>query len=119
VKLLLDEMLAPAIARELRARGHDADAVAGRSDCKALSDPEILAVARSEHRALVTDNLRDFRRLHAEAVTPGGLGHYGVIFIPGGYRRTRANIGRIVAALEAILAAHPGEADLVDGEAWL
>ena len=80
---------------------------------------EILAVARSEHRALVTDNLRDFRPLHAEAITPGGPGHYGMIFIPGGYRRTRADIGKIVAALEAVLAADPGEADLADGEAWL
>jgi hypothetical protein len=119
VKLLLDEMLAPVIARELRARGHDAEAVAGRPDCEALSDPEILAVARSEHRALVTDNLRDFRPLYAEAITPGGPGHYGMIFIPGGYRRTRADTGKIVTALEAVLAAHPGEAGLADGEAWL
>lgn len=119
MKLLLDEMLAPAIARELRARGHDAETVAGRPDCEASSDPEILAVARSEHRALVTDNLRDFRPLHAEAITPGGPGHYGMIFIPGGYRRTRADIGKIVAALEAVLAVNPGEADLADGEAWL
>jgi Domain of unknown function (DUF5615) len=119
MKLLLDEMLAPAIAGELRARGHDAEAVAGRPDCEAMSDPEVLAVARSEHRALVTGNLRDFRPLHAEAVVPGGLGHYGMIFIPGGYRRARGGTGKIVTALEAILAAHPGEADLADGEAWL
>jgi predicted nuclease of predicted toxin-antitoxin system len=119
VKLLLDEMRASAIARELRARGHDAEAVAGRPDCEALSDPEVLAIARSEHRALVTDNLRDFRPLRAEAITPGGPGHYGMIFIPGGYRRTRAHTGKIVAVLEAVLAAHPGEADLADGEAWL
>ena len=29
MKLLLDEMLSPASARELRSRGHDVDAVAG------------------------------------------------------------------------------------------
>ncbi len=112
-------MLAPAIARELGARGHDAEAVAGRPGSEVLSDPEILAIARSEHRALVTDNLRDFRPLHAEAITPGGAGHYGMIFIPGGYRRTRADSGKIVTALEAVLTTHPGEADLADGEAWL
>jgi Domain of unknown function (DUF5615) len=119
VRLLLDEMLAPVIARELRARGHDAEAVAGHPDRQSLSDPEILAIARAEHRALVTNNVRDFRPLHTEAITPGGLGHYGMIFIPGSYRRTKADTGRLITALEAILAAHPGEADLANGEAWL
>ncbi len=40
MKLLLDEMLAPAIARELQARGHDVEAVAGHPDREALSDPK-------------------------------------------------------------------------------
>ena len=119
MKLLLDEMLSPAIARELRSRGHDVEAVAGNPGREALSDPEVLALARAEHRALVTNNLRDFRPLHHEAITPGGAGHYGMIFMPGSYRRTRADTGKIIAALEAILAQHPGEADLSNGEAWL
>jgi hypothetical protein len=119
VRLLLDEMLTPVIARELRARGHDAEAVAGHPDRQSLSDPEIIALARAEHRAVVTSNVQDFRPLHTEAITPGGLGHYGMIFIPGGYRRAKADTGKIVSALEAILAAHPGEADLANGEAWL
>jgi predicted nuclease of predicted toxin-antitoxin system len=119
VKLLLDEMLSPAIARELRARGHDVEPVAGHPDREALSDPEVLALARSEHRAVVTNNLRDFRPLHNEAITPGGPGHFGLIFMPGGYRRTRAHTGKIIAALEAILTRCPGENDLANGEAWL
>ena len=119
MKLLLDEMLSPAIARELRSRGHDVEPVAGHADREALSDPEVLALARAEHRAVVTNNLRDFRPLHHEAITPGGAGHFGMIFMPGGYRRTRADTGRIIAALEVILASYPGEEDLRDGEAWL
>jgi Domain of unknown function (DUF5615) len=119
VRLLLDEMLSPAIARELRVRGHDAEPVAGHPDREALTDPEVLALARSEHRAVVTNNLRDFRPLHHEAITPGGAGHFGMIFIPGSYRRTKADTGRIIAALEAILAYYPGENDLANGEAWL
>jgi predicted nuclease of predicted toxin-antitoxin system len=47
VRLLLDEMLSPAIARELRDRGHDAEAVAGHPDREALSDPDVLALARA------------------------------------------------------------------------
>lgn len=119
MKLLLDEMLSPAIARELRTRGHDAECVAAHSDRAAMSDLEVLALACAEHRAVVTNNLRDFRPLHHEAITPGGRGHYGMIFIPGSYSRTRAGIGKIVAALEAVLTAHPGDDDLSDGEIWL
>lgn len=119
MKLLLDEMLSPAIACDLRARGHDAEAIAGHPDREALSDPEVLALARAEHRAIVTNKLRDFRPLHHEAITPGGKGHYGMIFIPGTYRRTRNDIGKIVTAVETLLAEYPGETDLANGEAWL
>jgi hypothetical protein len=119
VKLLLDEMLSPAIARELRSRGHDVESIAGHPDREARSDPEVLALARAERRAVVTNNLRDFRPLHHEAITPGGAGHFGMIFVPSGYRRSRAGTGRIVVALEAILAEHSGETDLANGEAWL
>lgn len=119
MKLLLDEMLSPVIARELRARGHDVEPVAGNPDRESRSDSEVLALARAEHRAIVTNNLRDFRPLHNEALTPGGAGHFGMIFIPGSYRRTKADTGRIIAALEAILIQHPGENSLANGEAWL
>jgi predicted nuclease of predicted toxin-antitoxin system len=119
VKLLLDEMLSPAIARQLRDRGHDAEAVAGHPDREALSDPDVLALARSEHRALVTDNLRDFRPLHHEAITPGGPGHYGMIFIPGAYRRTRDDTGKITTALENLLTQYPDKDGLANSEAWL
>ena len=57
MKLLLDEMLSPAIARELRARGHDVESVAGQPDRESLSDPQVLGLARAEHRAVVTNNL--------------------------------------------------------------
>jgi hypothetical protein len=42
-----------------------------------------------------------------------------MIFMPGLCRHTRNDTGRIIAALEAILAEHPGENDLANGEAWL
>ena len=119
MKLLLDEMLSPAIARQLRSRGHDVEPVAGNPGREGLSDSEVLALARAEHRGVVTNNLRDFRPLHHDAITPGGAGHFGMIFVPGSYRRTGADTGRIIAALEPILVKHPGENDLANGEAWL
>ncbi len=119
MRLLLDELLSPAIARELRARGHDVQAVAGDPDRAALSDPEVLTLARSERRAIVTNNVRDFRQLHADAITPGGSGHFGMIFMSGNYRRTKNDIGRIVADLEAKLLQYPGDEALADAEDWL
>jgi hypothetical protein len=32
---------------------------------------------------------------------------------------TRADTGKIVAALEAVLSQYPGDSDLANGEAWL
>lgn len=70
-------------------------------------------------RAVVTRNVRDFRPLHHQAITWGGPGHDGMIFLAGAYRGTRAGSGRIIAALEAILVKYPGERDLANGEEWL
>ena len=119
MRLLLDEMLSPAIARELQARGYGVQAVAGHPERQALPDAEVLALARSQRRAVVTNNVRDFRPLHVEAVMPGGPGHYGMIFMSGDYRRTKSDIGRIIAALEVKLTQYPGDEALADAEEWL
>jgi hypothetical protein len=118
VKLLLDEMLSPHIAQQLRGRGHDVQAIAG-SEHAQLDDPEVLELARSQRRAIVTNNVRDFRPLHVGAVQRGGAGHYGMVFMSGGFRRTKGDVGRIVAALEAKLTAYPGVEDLANAEEWL
>ena len=119
MKLLLDEMLSAVIAEQLRARGHDVEAINRHPAHEGLSDREVLDVARMEHRAVVTHNLVDFRVLHHEAITPGGPDHYGMVFVAGNYRRTKADVGRIVAALEAKLEQYPGDNDLVSAETWL
>lgn len=119
MRLLLDEMLAPAIATALRDRGHDVEAVAADPGAVASSDREIMAIARAQERAVVTNNVRDFRPLHHEAIAPGGPGDFGVVLLPGGYRRTRGDVGRIVEALRAVLIAHPGDDDLAGRELWL
>ena len=119
VKLLLDEMLSADVAQRLRERGHDVEAVNGNPSYQALSDPEVMEVARAEGRAVVTSNLVDFRPLHHEAITPGGPGHFGMVFMASNYRRTKADVGRIVKALEAKLAEFPGDNDLASGETWL
>jgi hypothetical protein len=119
LRLLLDEMLSPAIARELRTRGHDVQAIQEHPEWRSIDDRRVVELARAEHRVIVTDNLVDMRPLHYEAITPGGPGDHGMIFIPGGYPRTRGDTGRIITALEEKLATRPGDDDLANGEDWL
>jgi hypothetical protein len=112
-------MFSPLVAEELRARGHDAVALKERDEWQSLRDPEVLALAQTEGRVVVTANLRDFRPLHAELVAPGGGGHVGMVFFPGSFRPTRAATGRIVGALVVALAECAGEQDLANGVTWI
>jgi Domain of unknown function (DUF5615) len=119
VRLLLDEMLSPQIARDLRERGHDVLAIKERAEWVSLCDDDVIELARTERRAIVTNNLRDYRPRAAAAALPGGVGHYGMVFLPSTYRRTKADIGRIVTALDERLASHPDERGLHNQETWL
>jgi hypothetical protein len=119
LRLLLDEMFSPLIARELRSLGHDVIAIAERPEWYGYSDPQVLELARRERRAIVTNNVNDFRRLHNAEVVPGAGGHFGMLFAPGSYARTRANTGAIVATLAARLTSLPGDEDLANGVGWL
>lgn len=75
MRLLLDEMYRNLIARELRARGHDVVSV-HEAPGSGTVDEDVLDHARSEERALVTENVRDFRPL-ADALLAGGESHFG------------------------------------------
>jgi hypothetical protein len=119
LKLLLDEMFSPLVAAELRARGHDAVAIKERDEWQSLSDPEVIQFAGAEQRAVVTANLRDFRSLHVELVVQGGEGHAGMVFVSTSVRLTRAATGKIVKALEVLLARYSGDEDLANGETWI
>jgi hypothetical protein len=118
VKLLLDEMLSPDTAKRLCDLGYDVQAVAASASAE-LSDPEVLDLARSQQRALVTNNVRDFRPLHVAAVQAGGVCHFGMVFMAGNFRRRKADIGRIADALEEKLKKYPRLSDLANAEDWL
>jgi hypothetical protein len=117
VKLLLDEMFAPVIAKQLRDRGHDVLAVKERPELEEQPDPVIFAFAQAEGRALVTENVRDFRLL-AVSESGGRLSHAGLIFTTDRafFRGHPRAVGDLVTALEAIL--NSGQ-DLSGLEHWL
>ena len=118
MKLLLDEHMSRDVADALRGLGHDVVAVTERRELVQLSDDELIGVAAAEGRAIVTNNLRDYRPRAAALVT-AGTGHWGMVYVPGNYRRSRRDTGRIVAALDAILQAHPADDALRSRETWL
>jgi predicted nuclease of predicted toxin-antitoxin system len=117
--LLLDEMFSPAIAAELRERGHDviAVAVADRPDLRAKSDEEIFAWASTERRWLLTENVKDFRPIMLRAL-PGGQPGCGLLFTSSrAFPRSRKNPGPLINALHAWLTAEPPAPPVT--ESWL
>lgn len=116
MKALLDEQLSPQIATLLRQRGYDIVAVADRTDLLGRSDRVILEVASSELRAVVTNNIKDFRPLAAERLARGHA-HGGLILLPSSRTRTRAAIAPLADAIESVLRHHPD--GLSSSERWI
>jgi Domain of unknown function (DUF5615) len=116
VKALLDEQLSHEIARVLRERGLDVEAVCERSDLVEASDGDVLDAATREQRAVVTNDIEDFRPIAAERVTDG-RGHAGLILLPGSRRRRRADTGRLADAIEQVMRGHPD--GIPDSERWI
>lgn len=116
MKALLDEQLSPQIARTLRERGLDVEAVAERSDLVEASDSDIFDTATGERRAVVTNNIKDFRPLAAERLADG-RGHPGLILLPARRSRRRNATGVLVDAIESVMRAHPD--GIADTEHWI
>ena len=70
MRFLVDEMLPPSLAADLRALGHDALDVR-EVGLGSHSDREILVVAARESWVVVTENFGDFTRLVEEALREG------------------------------------------------
>ncbi len=106
MKALLDEQLSPRIAELLRDRGHDVQAVVDRRDLAGRSDRAILEIAAAEERAVITNNVKDFRPLAAERLARGES-HAGLILLPSTRIRTRGAVEMLADAIEQILREHP------------
>ncbi len=116
MKALVDEQLSPQIAELLAERGDDVVAVADRSDLVGRSDRIILEVATSELRAVVTNNIKDFRPLAAERLARGQA-HGGLILLPSSRTRTRAAVAALADAIEGVLRNNPD--GLSSSERWI
>lgn len=115
MKLLLNEMWAAEIARQLRRRGVDAVA-ATEAPLRygGVPDHEVFARAREDGRTIVTDNVPDFATLVADAASRGES-HPGVVFaVRPAFDRARPTIvGEMVRALAVL--ARSADAERVAG----
>lgn len=104
VKLLLDEMHTPRIARTLVANGWDVVAVAADTRLRGLPDENLLIHAEREGRAIVTENVPDFSILAKQWVSEGRE-HAGIVFTnPNRFNRASvAYPGDLTQALQAFL----------------
>jgi predicted nuclease of predicted toxin-antitoxin system len=107
VRLLLDEMISPRIARELREAGHDVQAVKkDRPDLTSRSDHELIRQMTTEHRAIVTNDIADFQAIHDQLLAAGDE-HYGMIFtFDATMPRTKEAIPQWVQTLTELLTEH-------------
>jgi predicted nuclease of predicted toxin-antitoxin system len=117
VRLLLDEHLSPAIAEELRHRGHDV-VTAIEARLGGRSDSELLDWAIDNRRAVVTANYPAFRTLHEIRLSRGDS-HFGIVLISGRYSLSKAGVGRLVSAIERLLVEQPQDNSLENVEIWL
>ena len=116
MKLLLDEMWPHSVAEVLRQRGHDAEAVAERPDLRGAPDERLFAIGLVEERAIVTENVKDFRSLATTAIHAGRDRPLLIFTSSRAWpRAARATRGRLIEALDALLTA----GDAIEGEHWL
>ncbi|HUY54434.1 MAG TPA: DUF5615 family PIN-like protein [Candidatus Nanopelagicaceae bacterium] len=118
MRLLLDEQLSPEIAKQLQRRGHDVLSVA-EAGLRGHDDAAVLVWASSQERAVVTNNIRDFRPLHANYLS-AAIPHYGIILLPSSKFSLRLeSLGDVVTALERLLSQHPQAEALLGREVFL
>lgn len=115
--LLLDEMISPTLAQNLRAAGFDVVAISANPSLRGTSDPEVLELATREGRVLVTHNVKDFALLAASWAAEGRT-HTGMLFISAkSFPSGRSQLGRLAAALEGRWAddrwPSPGQVDFL------
>lgn len=108
MRLLLDEMYSPEIARQLQAKGRDVQSIQGdRQELRAADDAAIAELMGEEGRAVVTNNVSDFMPIHTAWVSEG-RSHAGMVFsVDRSMHRSLATIGLWVRTLDRFLADHP------------
>jgi predicted nuclease of predicted toxin-antitoxin system len=102
-RILLDEMFHPGIAAELTERGHDCRSVVADGTLRQRADAELVAIAVTEDRTIVTNNVVDFERLRRVRLAVGEPVPHLIYTSDVAFPRNRRYVTRIVEALDAAL----------------
>lgn len=107
MRLLLDEMIPPQVARGLRKAGYDVQAIKwDRNDLLGSSDLELVRCMATERRTIVTNDVDDFTMIH-EQLLAAGQEHHGMIFTDDATMpRTKTAIPQWVQTLTELLTEH-------------
>lgn len=101
MKLLLDAHISgKVVGKSLAGSGHDVRAMDSEAGLEGLPDPEVLELAATESRVLVTANIRDFEPLLREWAGEG-RSHAGVILVPPSVRNEA--FGTLISGIEDML----------------
>jgi hypothetical protein len=103
MKLLLDEMISAVVAEQLRARGHDVEAVSERRELRGLTDENLFEYAQETERAIVTYNREDFLELDRR-YRGRDRSHNGIVILnPRRFPQGPGSIGPLVKSLEQLI----------------
>jgi hypothetical protein len=100
----------PKVGRRLAENGHDVRALGQEPALESLADDEVLALAATERRILVTHNVADFPRILREWAA-GQRAQAGVILV---YGIDHSEFALITRGIERWLQLRPHEADWSD-----
>jgi hypothetical protein len=96
--------------------GYDVIAIAERDDLVGRNDRTVLEIASGEGRAVITNDIKDFRPLAAERLAQGGT-HAGLILLPASRTRTRRAMRPLANAIKRVLRDHRD--GIKDSERWI
>jgi hypothetical protein len=116
VRLLLDEMIPAAVARQLRSRGVDAISVSDRPDLRSLSDPDVFERAQIEGRAIATYDSAGFLALAMQSQRESRTHHGVVLLNQRRFPQRSSSVGALVTSIEALASKTPGSGSFVE---WL
>src|SRR5215218_3763646 len=102
MRILLDAHISGrTVGKSLVEGGHDVRALASEPELQGLSDPEVLQLAATEGRVLVTANVRDSEPLLREWAGESRP-HAGVILVPSSVRNEAFSV--LITGVEETLA---------------
>lgn len=104
------------VARALREAGHDVRAADEEGELAGLEDTDLLVLASSEGRILVTFDVKDFIPILREWAE-GGKRHAGCILVPSSIRHE--HFGTIISGIEDAFGEIPEQEDWPDRVYWL